>query len=80
MCARIAVLNLFQVDLDKTWTYLWNLLCKGTRFSPFKRAGRLCLRNAPPFRRPWARAIVSRPEKSQTFLWYWYSFVTKKHL
>jgi len=30
MCARIAALNLFQVNLDKSWNYLWILLCEDT--------------------------------------------------
>jgi len=28
--ARIAATNLFQVDLDKSWNYLWYCYKKGT--------------------------------------------------
>jgi len=42
MCAQIAAVNLFQVDLEKSLSYLWNLLCQGTcapYSSPFKGQG-----------------------------------------
>ena len=44
MCARIAAINLFQVDLDKPWNYLW-YCCETTPptpFPPFERSGGQC--------------------------------------
>jgi len=29
MSARIAAINLFQVDLDKSWNYLWYCYARG---------------------------------------------------
>jgi len=59
MCARIATINLFQTDLDKSWNYLWYWHVRESvpPLPPFSKARGQCPRNAPPFRRPCVHQI-----------------------
>jgi len=54
MCARIAAINLFEVDLDNSWNYLWYYYLRAP-MPPLQRSGGQCPRNAPPLRCPWKR-------------------------
>ena len=64
MCARIAAINLFEVDLDKTWNYLWCCYVRAPMPSLplFQRAVGQCPRNAPPFRCPCISSFTTSVE------------------
>jgi len=63
MSVRIVAINLLPIDLDKSWSYctydigMWGHLYP--RCPPFQKSGGKCPRNAPPFRRPWKKVLMT---------------------
>ena len=58
---RIAAINLFQDDLDKSWIFLWHCYVRALVSPlphPFQKARRQYPRHAPLFRRPCIIVVI----------------------